>query len=60
MSHEFPRTQSDEMPYQTKRYRGSCSTCEIIGRFTEGFWELTPQVEAIYIEHLIREHDIQP
>jgi hypothetical protein len=60
MPHEAPRTQSHEMPSDTNRGRGSCSTCEIIGKFTGGFWELTSQVEAIYIEHLIREHDIQP
>jgi len=60
MANEVPRARYDQTPSQTNRDRGSCSTCDIIGKFTGGFWELTPQVEAIYLEHLIREHDIQP
>jgi len=60
MQHDIPRARSQDPSLQAKDIRVSCSTCEIIGRFTEGFRELTPQVEAIYLEHLIREHDIQP
>ena len=59
-AHEVSCRQSEVMRSQSNRDRGPCSTCEIIGKFTGDFWELTPQVEAIYIEHLIREHDIQP
>jgi hypothetical protein len=58
--HELPWPQREAQSFQSKGDRSSCSTCEIIGKFTGDFWELTPQVEAIYIEHLIREHDIQP
>jgi hypothetical protein len=61
MPHELPWMQpEDEQPPKAKGDRSSCSTCDIIGKFTGDFWEVTPQVEAIYIEHLIREHDIQP
>jgi hypothetical protein len=57
MWHEIPSTRSQD---PAKDNRASCSTCEIIGKLTGGFWDLTPQVEAIYIEHLVREHGIQP
>jgi hypothetical protein len=60
MWHEIPMTRSQHPSLQAKDNRDSCSTCEIIGKLTEGFWDLTPQVEAVYIEHLVREHDIQP
>jgi len=60
MPHEIPRTRWQDPSLQAKDGRSPCSTCEIIGKFTEGFWYLTPQVEGIYIEHLVREHDIQP
>jgi len=51
---------SGSLQLETRRYGGSCSTCDIIGELTEDLKDVTPQVEAIYIEHLIREHDIQP
>ncbi len=38
----------------------NCSTCEIVSELSGGFTDLTPQVEAIYIEHLYREHAITP
>ena len=37
-----------------------CSTCDIIEELTQNFSDMTPQVEAIYIEHLTREHGITP
>ncbi len=37
-----------------------CSTCEIISELSDGFMAMTPQVEAIYIEHLNREHGLCP
>jgi hypothetical protein len=60
MRHENPSTRSQHPSLEAKDNRVSCSTCEIIGKLTGGFWDLTPQVEAIYIEHLIREDGIQP
>jgi len=59
-AHKVGSRQSEVLRSQFRRDRGLFSTCEIIGEFTGDFRELTPQVEAIYIEHLIREHDIQP
>jgi len=39
---------------------GSCSTCETFFELTDGFSDIPPKVEAIYVEHLSREHEMEP
>ena len=49
-----------------ERYRGqgnlvrSCSTCETFWELTDSFNDVSPKVEAIYVEHLSREHGMEP
>jgi hypothetical protein len=51
---------SGRLHVSAERYRRSCSTCDIIAGLSANLTDLMPQVEAIYIEHLIREHDVAP
>lgn len=37
-----------------------CPTCAIFGEFTANFTDVPSRVEAIYIEHLAREHQVEP
>ncbi len=37
-----------------------CSTCQTFSEVTNGFIDVSPKVEAVYIEHLKREHEIEP
>jgi len=48
------------MQHNAEHYRTSCSTCDIIAGLSANLTDLMPQAEAMYIEHLIREHDISP
>jgi hypothetical protein len=49
-----PRSES---PRQTVK---RCTTCQTFQDLTKGFQDLSPRVEAIYLEHLIREHGVEP
>jgi hypothetical protein len=48
------------MHVRAEHYRSACSTCDIIAGLSANLTDLMPQAEAMYIEHLIREHDISP
>jgi hypothetical protein len=37
-----------------------CTTCALFAEFTTDFSDLLPKEEAIYLEHLKREHDLDP
>jgi len=39
---------------------GACPTCEAFCELTDGFSDIPPKVEAVYIEHLSREHEMEP
>jgi hypothetical protein len=58
--HEVARRQSESLNSQAKHNNSSCSTCEIIRDLSGDLRDLTPQVEAILIEHLFYEHHINP
>ena len=37
-----------------------CTTCALFAEFTTDFDDILPKEEAIYLEHLKREHDLDP
>jgi hypothetical protein len=37
-----------------------CATCAVFSEFTTDFTDIVPKVEAIYLEHLEREHGLNP
>jgi len=37
-----------------------CSTCAIFAEFTADFNDIVPQEEAMYLEHLKRDHGLDP
>lgn len=37
-----------------------CTTCALFAEFTTDFSDIVPKEEAIYLEHLKREHDLDP
>jgi len=39
---------------------GSCSVCDSFRELTGGFSDMPPKVEAVYVEHLSREHGMEP
>jgi len=49
-----------EYPSGRGMFVDSCPTCETFCELTDGFSDLPPKVEAIYVEHLGREHQIEP
>ncbi len=51
---------SERVSENAGRRVSRCSTCQTFGEVTEGFTDMPPKVEAIYIEHLEREHQIEP